>query len=27
VAYDADGKIVTGERPDGDPNPTALGSG
>ena len=26
VAYDAAGKIVTGERPAGDPNPTALGS-
>jgi hypothetical protein len=27
VAYDAAGKIVTGERPAGDPNQTALGSG
>jgi hypothetical protein len=27
VAYDAAGQIVTGERPEGDPNPTALGPG
>jgi hypothetical protein len=27
VAYDASGRIVTGERPDGDPNPTPLGPG
>jgi hypothetical protein len=27
IAYDAAGKIVTGERPDGDPNPTALKGG
>jgi hypothetical protein len=27
VAYDAAGKIVTGERPAGDPSPTALGNG
>jgi hypothetical protein len=27
VAYDASGRIVTGERPEGDPSPTALGPG
>jgi hypothetical protein len=27
VAYDASGRIVTGERPAGDPNETALGPG
>jgi hypothetical protein len=27
VAYDASGRIVTGQRPAGDPNPTALGPG
>ncbi len=27
VAYDAAGQIVTGERPEGDPNETALGPG
>ena len=27
VAYDAAGRIVTGERPEGDPSPTPLGPG